>query len=137
MDAADDSASQARLRLPPLLTDGNLPIHRGVPRQRRRAPATVPSDYAPSSWLRAKDAPLHSCKLSHTHGCHSPSIFSAFMIVSVGFISTAAVMTIGSMWLIDAASLLSSHQKENTHTGNLFLWHSDWPFLSDLQEIIN
>lgn len=61
------------------------------------------------------------------------------MIVSVGFISTAAVMTIGSMWLIDAASLLSSHQKENTHThaGNLFLWHSDWPFLSDLQEIIN
>lgn len=57
----------------------------------------------------------HTGGSCHTQSCYLPSIFSAFMIVSVGFISTAAVMTIGSTWLINAASLLSSHQKENTH----------------------
>lgn len=57
----------------------------------------------------------HTGGSCHTQSCYLPSIFSAFMIVSVGFISTAAVMTMGSTWLINAASLLSSHQKENTH----------------------
>lgn len=36
---------------------------------------------------------------------YSPSIFSDFMMVNVGFISTAAVMIIRSLWLINAASL--------------------------------
>lgn len=54
-----------------------------------------------------------SCQSAQKSWDYSPSIFSAFMIVNVGFISTAAVMIIRSAWINNAASLFNSNTSKS------------------------
>lgn len=54
-----------------------------------------------------------SCQSPQKSWDYSPSIFSAFMIVNVGFISTAAVMIIRSAWINNAASLFNSNTSKS------------------------
>lgn len=143
LDAVDDSASEARLRIFSSVSYcdrlSNLRIRAGYEvfpvrgeEHRQCSPLITlpPAGYVPKTRR-------HTGGSCHTQSCYLPSIFSAFMIVSVGFISTAAVMTIGSTWLKNAASLLSSHQQENTHGESFPLALRVAFFLSDLREIIN
>lgn len=144
VDAVGDSASQARLHFSSSVFSrvrlSNLQIHAAYElfsvtgdecRQCSPLITLPPAGYVPKTRRYARV----SCH-THTQSCNSPSIFSAFMIVIVGFISTAAVMTIGSMCLNNAASLLFS-PKKHTRTSRDSDPSAPRPPFSLLLEIIN
>lgn len=133
VDAVADSASQARLCffssvVCQIEQPSNSRRVRAVPCHGRRVPAMFPCDYASTTWVRCKDSPLYSRKLSLTHtsthrvATHRPFFQPLWLLASASYRQLPS-------WPSDQCDLLtprpsSSHRIENTQSH----WQGIWAF---------